>query len=111
MASAYSPIHEAGSWRCVSGQVGLTADGLADNFSDQLDATLANLGALLEANGLRLDQVVKTTVFLTDMGDYDALNERYVDFFGGHLPARSTVVVSALPMGALVEIEAWAYVG
>ncbi len=111
MAAAYSPIYEAGPWRCVSGQVGLTAEGLAPTFAEQLDAALANLGNLLAAHDLRLDQVAKTTVFLTDMADYDALNEHYVEFFAGHLPARSAVGVSALPFGALVEIEAWVYTG
>ena len=53
--------------------------------------------------------MVKTTVFLTDMGDAAAVNEAYVAFFGDHRPARSMVAVAALPLGALVEVEVWAY--
>jgi 2-iminobutanoate/2-iminopropanoate deaminase len=54
---------------------------------------------------------VKTTVFLTDIGDYPAMNEAYIAAFGDHRPARSAVAVAALPLGACVEIEAWAWVG
>ena len=111
MSSPYSPVFAAGEWRCVSGQVGLTDDGLAEDFGEQLDAALSNLASVLEGAGLRLDQVAKTTVFLTDMDDYPELNERYVAFFGDHRPARSAVAVAGLPLGAAVEIEAWAHVG
>ncbi len=111
MPSPYSPVFAAGDWRCVSGQIGLTEDGLPDSFGAQLDALLANLAALLDEHGLRRDQVAKTTVFLADMDDYAELNERYVDFFGDHRPARSAVAVSGLPFGAAVEIEAWVHVG
>ena len=58
-----------------------------------------------------MDDLVKTTVFLVDMGDFVALNEVYADALGEHRPARSAVAVSALPMGALVEVEAWAHTG
>jgi 2-iminobutanoate/2-iminopropanoate deaminase len=111
MSSPYTPVFAAGDWRCVSGQIGLTTEGLAEDFGGQLDDALANLAKLLEDHGLRRDQVAKTTVFLTDMGDYAELNERYVAFFGDHRPARSAVAVAALPLDALVEVEAWAYVG
>jgi 2-iminobutanoate/2-iminopropanoate deaminase len=53
--------------------------------------------------------VIKTTVFITDMDDYAAVNEAYATFFGDHRPARSVIAVAALPMGALVEVELWAY--
>jgi 2-iminobutanoate/2-iminopropanoate deaminase len=66
---------------------------------------------VIEEHGLRLDQVAKTTVFLTDMADYAELNERYMAFFGDHRPARSAVAVAALPLGACVEIEAWVHSG
>lgn len=111
MSSPYSPVFAAGEWLCVSGQIGLTGDGLADSFGEQLTAVLTNLSNLLDEHGLRRDQVAKTTVFLTDMEDYAELNELYIDFFGPHRPARSAVAVSGLPLGALVEIEAWVHVG
>jgi 2-iminobutanoate/2-iminopropanoate deaminase len=109
--SPYSPVFRAGEWSCVSGQIGLTEEGMADDFGGQLDAALANLGRVIEEHGLRLDQVAKTTVFLTDMADYAELNERYMAFFGDHRPARSAVAVAALPLGACVEIEAWVHSG
>ena len=110
MTRPYSPVVEAGQWRCVSGQIGLTADGLAADFGGQLADTLANLEAVLADSGLRRDQVVKTTVFLTDMADYDELNEAWTSFFAEPRPARSAVAVAALPLGALVEVEAWVHV-
>jgi len=110
VASPYSPVYEAGEWRCVSGQIGITADGLADSFGEQTDAMLANFAALLREHGLEPAQVAKTTVFLSDMADYAELNERYAAFFGDHRPARSAVAVSELPFGALIEMEAWVHV-
>lgn len=109
----YTPIVRAGDWLVVSGQVGLGHEGLADGFEAQLDQALDNLAALVQGAGARLDQVVKTTVFLVSMDDYPALNERYTAFFDrhalNHRPARSAVAVAALPIGALVEIEAWVH--
>ncbi len=67
---------------------------------------LTNLKHILEAAGAGLETVVKTTVFLADMGEFAALNNVYAEFFGEAMPARSTVQVAALPMGARVEIEA-----
>jgi 2-iminobutanoate/2-iminopropanoate deaminase len=67
---------------------------------------LANLSAVLCAAGSGLDRVVKTTVFLADMADFQAMNSIYAEAFAGHRPARSTVQVAALPLGARVEIEA-----
>src|SRR6478735_14246 len=105
----YSPVYRAGDWLCVSGQVGLGPDGLAEGFDAQLVQALDNLAALLDGAGVRRDQVAKTTVFLTDMDDYARMNERYVAWFGDHRPARSAVAVAALPVGAVVEIEAWVH--
>jgi 2-iminobutanoate/2-iminopropanoate deaminase len=109
----YTPIVRAGDWLVVSGQVGLTSDGLAEDFAVQLTTALDNLRALVEGAGATLSQVTKTTVFLVDMSDYDALNEIYTSYFdrhgAGHRPARSAVAVAALPIGALVEIEAWVH--
>lgn len=111
----YSPVVRAGDWLVVSGQIGLGPDGLADGFDAQLRQALENLRGQVTGAGVRLDQVVKTTVFLTAMDDYPAMNELYTEFFyrhaGSHRPARSAVAVASLPLGALVEIEAWAFIG
>lgn len=107
----YTPIVRAGEWLVVSGQVGLGAGGLADGLSAQVTQAVANLRGLLESEGATLTDVVKTTVFLTDMDDYAAMNDAYTAAFGDHRPARSAVAVAALPIGALVEVEAWARVG
>ena len=107
----YSPVYRAGDWACISGQIGLGPDGLAESFGDQLRQVLVNLGELLDQHGLRRDQVAKTTVFLADMADYAELNERYLEFFGDHRPARSAVAVRELPFAAKVEIEAWVFTG
>jgi len=71
----------------------------------QTRASLTNAEAILKAAGLSLDNVVKTTVFLADMGDFAAMNEIYAQFFKEPFPARSAVAVKTLPKGALVEIE------
>ena len=105
----YSPLVRAGEWLVCSGQVGLRDGVLVEGgVSAQAGQALTNLRRLLEEAGSSLDSVVKTTVFLTDAGDFEALNEVYAEAFGQHRPARSTVVVAALPLGAVVEIEAWA---
>jgi 2-iminobutanoate/2-iminopropanoate deaminase len=101
-------------WVC-SGQLG-TRPGdkgpelVEGGFTPQARRALENVGALLAASDLGWDQVVKTTVFLTDMADYGALNALYVEAIGDSRPARAVVAVQALPLGGLVEIEAWAYV-
>jgi 2-iminobutanoate/2-iminopropanoate deaminase len=107
----YSPVFRAGDWLCISGQVGLGPDGLVDGFDAQVDQALDNLGALLDGEGVDRNRVAKTTVFLVDMDDYAHMNERYTAWFGDHRPARSAVAVAALPLGALVEIEAWVHTG
>jgi 2-iminobutanoate/2-iminopropanoate deaminase len=106
----------AGQWLVCSGQLGTQqgADGpeLVDGgFEEQTRKALANVAALLAGRRLGWANVVKTTVFLTDMGDYAAFNALYVEVLGKARPARSVVAVGALPLGALVEIEAWAYAG
>ncbi len=107
----YSPVFHAGDWSCISGQLGVTPDGLAQGFTAQLQQLFVNLDLLVQAHGLSIDQIAKTTVFLVDMGDFAELNELYAAFFGQHRPARSAVAVAGLPFGALVEIEAWVYTG
>ena len=72
---------------------------------EQTRQSLTNAGAILEAAGLKLGNVVKTTVFLADMADFAAMNEVYAQFFSAPFPARSAVAVKTLPKGALVEIE------
>lgn len=93
-----------------SGQVALDpASGDLTGASDvraQARRAMENLKAVLEAAGSGFDKVVKTTIFLADMGDFAAVNEVYGAYFTGEPPARSTVQVAALPRGALVEIEA-----
>ena len=72
---------------------------------------MANLRALLEGEGASVANIVKTTIFLRHISDFAAMNEIYADFMGDHRPARATVAVAGLPLGALFEIEAWAWVG
>jgi 2-iminobutanoate/2-iminopropanoate deaminase len=94
----------------VSGQVGLRDGRLVpEGTSGQLRQAIANLKDLLGAEGASLTDVVKTTVFLLHMRDYGEANEAYMEAFGDHRPARSCVAVVELPIGALVEVEAWAY--
>lgn len=108
----YSPAVQAGHWLICSGQVPLR-DGelVADGIEAATKQCVTNIEALLAQRGARLDQVVKTTVFMTDMADYPGMNEAYMEAFGDHRPARSAVAVAGLPLGAQVEIEAWAYLG
>ncbi len=109
----YTPIVRAGDWLVVSGQVGI-ADGklVSGGLEGELRQAIANLSALLEREGATLSNVMKTTVFLRHLGgDYPKMNEIYMELFGDHRPARSAVGVADLPLGALVEVEAWAYVG
>ena len=105
----YSPIVRSGDWLICSGQVGLADGVMVDGgVAAQTSQALANLRTLLEGEGASLGDVVKTTVFLTDIGDFATMNEAYVEAFEGHRPARSTIGVAALPLGAAVEIELWA---
>lgn len=107
----YTPLVRAGDLLIASGQLGLGEAGLVDGgVAGQLRQAMTNLAGLLEGAGASLTDVVKTTVFLVDMDDYATMNEVYCEMFGDHRPARSAVAVAALPIGALVEIEAWAHV-
>ncbi len=102
----------SGRWVVTSGQVALdpaTGKLVAGEISEQTDRVLRNLQSVLEAGGTGLGNVVKTTVYLIDMGDFAAMNEVYARWFGDHKPSRTTVAVSALPLGGRVEIEAWAF--
>ncbi len=98
----------AGNTLYTSGQLGLIpATGeLPQGAEAQARQALTNLGAVLQAGGMGFADVVKTTVFLADMGDFAAINAIYAEFFTGEAPARSCVQAGALPKGALFEIEA-----
>lgn len=111
MTAPYVPARRAGDWLVLSGQIGLGPDGMAEDFEGQLRQTLANLDDLLAEEGVRADQVAKVTVFLADMEDYAHLNELYTEFFAEPRPARTCIGVAGLPLGALVELEAWVWCG
>lgn len=103
----YSQAVRAGDFVFTSGQVGLDpASGkLVEGVEAQARQALANLAAVLEAAGASFEDVVKTTIFLADMGDFQTVNMVYAAGFAADPPARSTVQVAALPLRALVEIE------
>jgi 2-iminobutanoate/2-iminopropanoate deaminase len=108
----YTPIVRAGDWLIVSGQVGLHDGSLVDGgVAAQARQALANMAGLLAGEGASMADVVKTTIFVRHISDYTAVNEVYVEAFGDHRPARATVAVAGLPLNALVEVEAWAWVG
>jgi 2-iminobutanoate/2-iminopropanoate deaminase len=104
----YSPAMAVGDLVFLSGQTPLdaaTGKLIDGDIARQARQCLENLKALLEAAGLGFGHVVKTTIFLTDMADFAAVNEVYRAYVREPYPARSTVAVAALPMGAVVEIE------
>ena len=97
----------------VSGQVPIdpiTGELIEDDIRLQTALVLRNIAAILAAAGSGLGQVVKTTVYLKDFDDFGAMNEIYAQAFSGHAPARATIGVAALPLGARVEIEAVAVI-
>ena len=111
----YSQAIDCGSFLVTSGQVPFdpkTGEFVPGGIQEQTRQVLTNVKAILEAAGLTMDNVVKTTVLLQDIADFAAVNEVYAQFFGGEiLPARAAFAVNALPKGALVEIELVAYKG
>jgi 2-iminobutanoate/2-iminopropanoate deaminase len=90
-----------------SGQIGLDAKTgeMANGFDGQLDNIMKNIDGLLTSQGLTRENIIKTTVFMTDLAQFGKVNEAYTKFFQAPYPARSTVQVAALPKGAVVEIE------
>lgn len=104
----YSQAVESGDFLFCSGQIPIdpaTGKIEATDVEGQTRQVLANITALLTSQNLTLSHVVKATVFLTDMADFPKVNPLYAAAFGDHKPARSTVQVAALPLGALIEIE------
>lgn len=109
MSLPLRPAVDAGGWVAISGQVGVADSSLVDGgIRAQSKQALANLLAVLEDNQLSIADVVKTNVFLTSMDDFAAFNDEYVKVFTSDFPARTAVAVHQLPIGAIVEIEAWA---
>jgi 2-iminobutanoate/2-iminopropanoate deaminase len=109
----YSQAIVANGFVFVSGQLALRPGDkelTGGTIEEQTEQVLANLGAILEAAGSGLDKLVKTTVFLQNLGDFDGMNGVYGAHVGAAPPARSTVEVAKLPSGALVEIEAVALI-
>lgn len=90
-----------------SGQIGLDAKTgeMAEGFDAQLENVLKNIDGLLQSQDLTRENIIKTTIFMTDLAQFGKVNEAYTKFFKSPFPARSTVQVSALPKGAVVEIE------
>jgi 2-iminobutanoate/2-iminopropanoate deaminase len=108
----YNQAIRAGELIFVAGQLGLKPGDTAieGGITEQTEQAMRNLAAILEAAGSNLANLVKTTVFLQDLGDFVAMNEVYARHVGDRPPARSTFEVAKLPSGALVEIEAVALV-
>jgi 2-iminobutanoate/2-iminopropanoate deaminase len=105
----YSQAIKTAGFVFVSGQIAIipqTGELVTGGIAEQTEQVLRNLGAVLEAAGSGLDQVVKTTVFLLDMTEFGSMNEIYGRFFTGKPPARATVQAARLPRDARVEIEA-----
>lgn len=105
----YSQAIEAAGILFCSGQLGMdpqTGELVEGGAAEQTGRALANLAGVLDAAGLTLGDVAKTTVFLSSLSDFASMNEVYAGFFGALRPARSTIEVAGLPKGAAVEIEA-----
>ena len=103
----YSQAIEANGFLFASGQIPLcpeTGEVVGTTITEQAEQSCKNIGAILNANGLTFENVVKTTCFLADMADFTAFNEIYAKYFVGK-PARSCVAVKALPKGVLCEVE------
>jgi len=104
----YSQAVRSGSFLFCSGQIPLDPKSgqiVPGDINVQTRRVLDNIAAILRAEGLNFDSVIKTTIFLTDLGDFQTVNEIYGSYFKQNPPARSTIQVSALPKGANVEIE------
>jgi 2-iminobutanoate/2-iminopropanoate deaminase len=111
VAGPYSPAVRAGDFVVLAGQIGIDADGalVAGGLEAQAEQVLANIAAVLGDVGAGWDDVARTTIFLTDLGNFATVNALYEGAIGAHRPARTTIGVAALPAAALVEIECWVY--
>lgn len=109
----YSQAVRSGDLLFTAGQVALRPDGsfVGGSVSEQTEQVMTNLAAVLRAAGAGFEHVVKSTCFLTDMGDFEEFNKVYGSYFTGEPPARSTIAVAALPKGARVEVELVARLG
>lgn len=110
----YSQAIRAGGLLFISGQVPLdpkSGEVINGDVSAQTHRVMRSLGAILEAAGAGFDDVVRTTIFLTDLGDFARVNEVYGSYFTAPAPTRATVQVAALPKGVSVEIDAIAHLG
>ena len=111
----YAPVRRVGDWVITSGQVAMATDEdgraalVPGGTLAELRQALQNVTQVLGAEGAALSDVVKTTLYLIDMGEFAAVNEVWVEYFTENRPTRSAVAVAALPVGARVEVEAWAY--
>src|SRR3954465_6013682 len=109
----YSQAIRVGDLVFVSGQLALKPDhaqSVGETIQEQTEQVMQNLGAILDEAGSGLDKLVKTTVYLVDLGDFAGMNEVYARHVGARPPARATVEISKLPSGAKVEIEAVGHV-
>ena len=104
----YSDAVRHGSLIFLSGRIGLDSakELVVGGVGEQTRQCLANINEVLTAAGVKFENIVKTTIFLTNMTNFHAINAVYGEVFANHRPARSTAAVSGLPMGALIEIEA-----
>jgi 2-iminobutanoate/2-iminopropanoate deaminase len=108
----YSQAIRTGDLVFVSGQLALEPDHdgiVGDSIQEQTEQVFQNLAAILNEAGSGVDKLVKTTVYLLNLGDFQGMNEVYARWVGDRPPARATIEISALPSGALVEIEAIAH--
>lgn len=111
----YAPVVRAGDWVVTSGQLGVTpgpdgAPALVEGGTvAQLRQALANVASVLAQEGAGLGDVVKATVYLVDMGEFKTVNDVWIETLPAPRPARSAVGVAALPLGARIEVEAWAF--
>lgn len=104
----YSQAVESGGFLFCSGQIALdpkSGDVLQGGVAEQAELVMKNINAVLTSAGLGFENVIKTTIFLTDMADFPAVNEVYGRYFSNEPPARSTIAVAGLPKGVKVEVE------
>lgn len=109
----YSQAIKVQDFLFLSGQlpVNPNTDEVPADIREQTIQVLKNIDSILESEGLKIENIVKTTIFLKNMGDFQAVNEEYGQYFGDHRPARSTIEVSRLPKDVQIEIEVIAYSG